>query len=115
MGNTKITCDNKIVNFNLNTNNSVTGSVSVTTFGRVGTLTGVLRYPSAGTSLLLAAMPEDFRQYAPSSTINLSCDFYSNGQCAEAFLNSDGQIYINQPVGGVDLKLSGSWIIKNAI
>lgn len=115
MGNTKITCDNKIVNFNCNTNSSVTGSVSVTAFGRVGTLTGVLRYPGAGTSLMLAAMPENLRQYAPSSTINLSCDFYTTGSGAEAFLNSDGQVLVNQPVGGVDLKLSGTWIIRNAI
>lgn len=115
MGNTKITCDNKIVNFDLNKNGSVTGSVSVTTFGRVGTLTGILRYPGAGTSLMLAAMPENLRQYAPSSTINLSCDFYSDNASAEAFLNSSGQILVNQPVGDVNLKLSGSWIIKNAI
>ena len=115
MGNTKITCNNKIVNFDLNTNSSVVGGVSVTTFGRVGTLTGVLRYPGAGTSLMLAAMPDNLRQYAPSNQINLSCDFYSNGQGAEAFLNSDGQILVNQPVGGVDLKLSGVWIIKKAL
>lgn len=115
MGNTKITCDNKIVTFDLNINSSVSGGVVVTTFGRVGTLTGVLRYPGAGTSLMLAAMPENLRQYAPPNNINLSCDFYSSAAGAEAFLNSAGQILVNQPVGGVDLKLSGTWIIENAI
>lgn len=115
MGKTTITCENKISRFSCNLNGSVSGGVSVETCGRIGTLSGTLRYPSAGISLMLAAFPSDKTQYAPGADINLSCDFYSRDVSAEAFLNSSGQILVNQPAGDYILKISGTWIIDGEI
>lgn len=115
MGKTTITCENKISRFSCNLNGSVSGNILVETCGRIGTLSGILNSPSAGTSLMLAAFPNDKTQYAPDATINLSCDFYSSNVSAEAFLDSSGQILVNQPAGGVDLKISGTWTIDGEV
>lgn len=115
MGKTTITCKNKISRFSCQLNGSVSGSILVETCGRIGTLSGILNYPTAGTSLMLAAFPDNKKQYAPGGTINLSCDFYSSNVSAEAFLNSSGQILVNQLAGGLDLKISGTWIIDGEL
>lgn len=101
-----------VTTFTLDNNSSVSGSLKVRVVGRIATISGTLNYPYAGIGLQLADFPIGNSKYYPFEQIWLSCDFYTTGAGAEAWLTNGGTVAVNQPVGGVDLKISGTWIIS---
>ena len=96
----------------VNGGGGATGSGFIRVYGRVVTLTLQLNYPSTGTNLRLAWLTgQSNNPYKPVRDIWLSCDYYSStGSKAEAQIRPDGGIFVNQPEGGKDLKISGAWV-----
>lgn len=94
-----------------------TGSGEVKVCGRVATISASIRPNTTGTELALAWLQGGssgmYANYAPSSSVWLSCDFYTTQTNeAEAKMGSDTNLRINTPIKDVDLKISGTWITK---
>lgn len=105
----------------INTGGSVSGYGKVKICGRVATLSATIEMPTSGSSLIdfgAAWIPGQgsgiYAKYLPEEDVWLSCDYYKNNvtTTAEAKMNTNGVVMINTPTGGMQLKISGSWITK---
>lgn len=99
-----------VTTFNMLLNGSVSGSLSVSVVGRIAMINGSINYGSAGTFMILAGFPSGYDNYKPSVDTWLSCDYYSSSTSAEANIRTSGEVVVSQPTGGLDLKISGTWI-----
>ena len=101
-------------NITINGDVGVTGSGTITVWGKIVTLSASLNYAAAGTNLRLAWLSGGVNNpYRPSAAKWLSCDVYdSSGKTAEAQIKANGDIEVSQPEGNKNLKISGVWICE---